>query len=208
MASKNKKKSGRKPAGKFKIELGFTKALSLGAFVVLAMVWAFILGVFVGRGYNPEDVIPEISRVMPDAGHKISVPKVLRPEELEFFDRLKSSPELPQASSPEKKSTAATKSQPDIETLPKQPVAPAEVETFIYSYQVGSFQTIKKATRTQETLMQDGFSASIAQAFVNNEPWYRVIVEFESSEQNSEKMIQKLENLGITRPLFRGRRPS
>lgn len=208
MATKNKKKSSRKPAGKFKIELGFTKALSLGAFVVLAMVWAFILGVFVGRGYNPEDVIPEISRVMPDAGQSISVPKVLRPEELEFFDQLKSSPEQPKTSSPKKQTLARTKPQPDTETLPRQPAAPAQVETFVYSYQVGSFQTIKKATRTQEKLAHDGFSASIAQAFVNNEPWYRVIVEFESSEQNSEKMIQKLENHGITQPLFRGRRPS
>ncbi|MFP4110013.1 MAG: SPOR domain-containing protein [Desulfonatronovibrio sp.] len=207
MATKNKKKSTQKSTGKFKIELGFTKTLSLGAFVVLAMVWAFILGVFVGRGYNPEDVVPEISRVMPDAGQSISVPKVLRPEELEFFDRLKSSPEQPQAGS-QKQTLARTKLQPDIETPPKKPLDPAEVETFVYSYQVGSFQTIEKATKTQEQLARDGFSASIAQAFVNNEPWYRVIVEFESTDQNSEKMIQKLEDHGISQPLLRGRRPS
>lgn len=212
MAAKNQKKTAGKPKSKFKFELNFYRALSLGAFVVLAMVWSFILGVFVGRGYNPEDVIPDIARVLPDSAREASAPRVLRPEELEFFDRLRSTPPVLRTPSPaQEKATASTKPQPTVQTRPDPPATPArvpEAETYIYSYQVGSFQKMQSAVELQRQLMNDGFSASIADAFINNEPWFRVIVEFQSSEQNSSRIMKKLEAHGIYQPVFRGRRPS
>lgn len=219
----NKKKTTRKPKGKFKIELNLAKALTFGAFVVLAMVWSFILGVFVGRGYNPEDVIPDIARVMPDARQEIPASRILRPEDLDFFDRLRSaSPSEQKISAPAREQTAkltgpdpVIKVQPDppadpvIKAQPDPPAAPVPIpdtETFIYSYQVGSFQTLNRAAALQKQLAADGISASIADAFIENEPWYRVIVEFESSAPD--KVIKKLETHGITQPVFRGKRPS
>jgi hypothetical protein len=212
MAAKNQKRTGKKPTGKFRIELSFYKALSLGAFVVLAMIWSFILGVFVGRGYNPEDVIPDIARIIPDSGQEMKAPGVLRLEDLDFFDRLRSTPAVQRPSAPvREKQAALTQPEPAIRVQPDPPSASAPVpaaETFIYSYQVGSFQTMDRAIDFQKRLGSEGFSASIADAFINNEPWYRVIVEFESSEQGSARFMDKLESHGIKQPLLRGKRPS
>ncbi len=212
MAAKNQKTTAKKARSRFILELNLYRALSLGAFVVLAMVWSFILGVFVGRGYNPEDVIPDIARVMPDSGKEISVPRVLRPEELEFFDRLRSTPSVLRTTPPvQEKTTSRTHPEPSTQVRPDPPVSPrtaAEAETFIYSYQVGSFQKMTRAVELQKQLVDEGFSASIADAFINNEPWYRVIVEFESSDRDSRRMLDKLETHVITQPVFRGKRPS
>lgn len=210
MAAKNKKKTtASKPKGKFKIELGFTRAVSVGALVILAMIWSFILGVFIGRGYNPEDVIPDISRIMPETNQEKSVSRVLKPEELEFMDRLKSGSTAQPAPSRQQVAVKPTP-EPVIQTPPPAtpPPAPVPVETFTYTYQVGSFQTIQRAGELQEKLMNDGFRASITDAFVGAEPWYRVIVEFQSSEQESKSMIRKLEKHGIREPLLRSKRPS
>ncbi len=219
MATRKSKKTTGKPKGKFKIELGLTKTLSLTAFIVLAMVWSFILGVFIGRGYNPEDVLPEIARIMPDANKETSASSILRPEDLDFFDQLRSSPAPAPApvqhqtpAPPAEQIVAAVKPEPVIETPPPPaqpdvPSAPA-VATFVYSYQVGSFQTMDKAIEMQHQLMSDGIQASIADAFVDNAPWFRVIVEFESTETGSDRFLKQLENHGITQPLFRGKRPS
>lgn len=212
MAVKNRKKTttGKNTKGKFKIELNFTRALSIGALVILSMIWSFILGVFIGRGYNPEDVIPDISRIMPETSQERSVPRVLKPEELEFMDRLRSgSTAQPNPS----KQQVAVKSTPEpvVQTPPAAtpPSAPVPAaETFTYTYQVGSFQTIQRAGELQEKLMNDGFRASITDAFVGAEPWYRVIVEFQSSEPESRSMIRKLEKHGINKPLLRSKRPS
>lgn len=211
MATRNRKKSTpKKSKGPFKIELGLTRALSVGAFIVLAMVWSFILGVFVGRGYNPEDVIPDIARVMPDARTERQAPAVLKPEELEFLDNLRAAP-APRTPPPQ---TAARPAPPPPEPVIQRPVeepAPRPVpmeDKFVYTYQVGSFQTIERAGELQQQLMNDGFRASIADAFVGAEPWYRVFIEFESSERNAQDKLNKLQKYGITQPLLRRKHPS
>ena len=65
------------------------------------MVWAFILGVYIGRGHQPEEVVPEISRIMPETrvrsnrtGSSPGTIKqdILKPEQLEFYDKLKNPP--------------------------------------------------------------------------------------------------------------------
>ncbi|WP_045214623.1 SPOR domain-containing protein [Desulfonatronovibrio magnus] len=221
MAKGNSKKrtTRSKSKSKFKLELGFTKTLSLGAFIILAMVWSFILGVFIGRGYNPEDVIPEIARVMPDSSQR-SVERILTPEELEFLEQLRAG-DAPQAApiidrtparTPDR-TTPETPVQPAPEPRPEPRPAPAAepqpaVETFIYTYQVGSFQTIERASELQQSLMRDGFTASITDAFVGNEPWYRVLVEFETSSANADQMVERIQSHGISNPLLRGKRPS
>ena len=212
MAAKNQKKTCKKARGGFKIELNLNKTLTLGGFVIMAMVWSFILGVFVGRGYNPEDVLPDIARILPDSSPGATAPKVLRPEDLDFFDRLRSSPSGQKTPQPAREPVATlTAPEPAIQARPDPPAVQdriSEAETFIYSYQVASFQTMQRAANLQQKLMDEGFSAGIADAFIDNEPWYRVIVEFESSDQGSDRFLKKLETHGITRPVFRGKRPS
>ncbi|WP_028574593.1 SPOR domain-containing protein [Desulfonatronovibrio hydrogenovorans] len=211
MAARNQKKKGPKASPGFKLELNFTRALSLGAFIILAVVWSFILGVFIGRGYDPEDVIPDISRIIPDSTEERSVPRVLRPEELEFFDKLRSTPSQPAPAAPAPPAPQARiDPQPRIEPRPDPAPAPETVprEKFVYTYQVGSFQTMERAGRLQQMLMDDGITASITKAFAGDEPWFRVIVEFETSAEEAPAMMEQLKKHGINQPLFRGKRPS
>ncbi len=89
MASKNTKKrttSRQKNLSGLNVRRLAGKSL----FVLIAMAWAFILGVLVGKGYRPENTIPEIARIMPEKENaSVKKPGVLKAEELEYYDRLK-----------------------------------------------------------------------------------------------------------------------
>ncbi len=208
MATKNTR-SKKKNESRSSLELTPRRTASLAAFALLAIVWAFILGVFVGRGYNPEDVLPDLTRIIPEAEEQTETVRILRPEELEFYDRLR----LPPSSTvqaptlePEKTPVQPVQEQEAPVTAPLPP-AP-EKETFVYTYQVGSFQNMERAGRLQQQLHMEGFSATITKFFVQGEPWYRVLIEVETSPSEIEQVKQKLSEHGITQPLLRGKRPS
>ena len=211
MAAKNTKNAGRKKQSGSRLNLQLTpgRTLSLGAFALLAIVWAFILGVFVGRGYNPEDVIPDIVRIMPKDEQPSPADRILRPEELEFFDRLRSAPPSPVQDRPLPVEEPPASEQESMDTAALTEAHPeADPEIFTYIYQVGSFQNMEGADRLQQNLSNAGFSASITRAFAGNEPWYRVLVEIDSPSSEIEKIKKDLEEMGITQPLLRSRRPS
>ncbi|WP_291321248.1 SPOR domain-containing protein [Desulfonatronospira sp.] len=204
MAARNTKNK-KKQESRFSLELTPGKTLTLGGFALLAIVWAFILGVFVGRGYNPEEILPDISRILPQKEEKQEDSVILRPEELEFFDRLRSEPSRTPSAAPEPEPQ-----EPDqpLETaaLPPDPVPQAE--SFIYTFQVGSFQSMERAGGLQQRLYQEGFSASINRAFAGSEPWYRVLIEVETTPSQIDSFKQRLGEHGIDQPLLRHKRPS
>ena len=56
------------------------------------MCWVFILGILLGRGYRPENAVPQLAQMMPTTeANKLpnetpgSEPKVLKPEDLTFM---------------------------------------------------------------------------------------------------------------------------
>ncbi len=211
MAAKNTKNSSRKNQNGSRLNLQLTpgRTLSLGAFALLAIIWAFILGVFVGRGYNPEDVIPDISRIMPKDEQQAPADRILRPEELEFYDRLRSAPPSPVRDRPLPVEEPQAPAQDSIDTAALTEAHPeADPEIFTYIYQVGSFQNMERADRLQQILNNAGFSASITRAFAGNEPWYRVLVEIDSPSSEIERVKKDLEEIGITQPLLRSKKPS
>ncbi|GAB7080668.1 SPOR domain-containing protein [Megalodesulfovibrio paquesii] len=90
------------PGKRYKLEFSRTGLFGFGAVTLLGLVWVFIFGVLVGRGYRPETAVPELARIMPadQGGNKTTADQgVLPPEELEFYDALKKggnvSPQLP-----------------------------------------------------------------------------------------------------------------
>ncbi|MCA1946355.1 MAG: SPOR domain-containing protein [Desulfovibrio sp.] len=91
------------PVGKrYKLEFSHTGLVGFVAVTLLGLVWVFIFGVLVGRGYRPETAVPELARIMPaeqNAGKVLADQGVLPPEELEFYDALRKggnvSPTLP-----------------------------------------------------------------------------------------------------------------
>ncbi len=204
MAARNTKNK-KKQESRLSLQLTPGRTLTLGGFALLAIVWAFILGVFVGRGYNPEDVMPDISRIMPQEEKKQEEARILRPEELEFHERLRSEPARDPSPQEQPLETAALPPEPEPEP---EPETEAEAESFVYTFQVGSFQSMERAGGLQQRLYQEGFSASINRTFSGEEPWYRVIIEVETTPSNIDSFKQKLGEQGIDQPLLRNKRPS
>ncbi len=78
---------------RFTLELTTAKIVSVGIVVVLGISWVFILGILVGRGYRPEEAVPELAQIMPAPETPTTLdgsepPTVLKPEELHFMEDL------------------------------------------------------------------------------------------------------------------------
>lgn len=99
MSQEKPKKNGKDGTAprtmSFSMSVG--KATALGILAVFVVAWAFVLGVVVGRGYRPEQAMPEIERIMPapPAQNQTADLGVLKPEELNYMDQLSKTPHLP-----------------------------------------------------------------------------------------------------------------
>jgi cell division protein FtsN len=120
--TKNKNKD------KLSFQLGLSGFLSLAVLVVIGMAWSFILGVIVGRGYQPEQMAREMAqKVLPEDFPLLTEKneEVLKSEELEFFEKLKQGPSsVPPAAAPEVKATPP-QPKPKVPEAPKAAEAPA-----------------------------------------------------------------------------------
>jgi cell division protein FtsN len=108
---KNENRRSEGTAKRYRIELTMTGLMGSGIVLALGLVWVFIFGVLVGRGYHPDTVVPEVATVMPgdavgqavppvsgkdtETGDGKSSDKVIEPEDLAFYDRLKQSGSQP-----------------------------------------------------------------------------------------------------------------
>ncbi len=76
----------------YSFELSLPVLIGASALLVVGVIWIFIFGVLVGRGYQPELSLPELARFMPDApanATSMQRPELLKAEELQFHDALK-----------------------------------------------------------------------------------------------------------------------
>lgn len=76
--------------------ISFFSLIAASAIAVVGLVWVFMLGVMVGRGYTPNDTLPQLTRILPheegqNTGEATSTPQIaiIEPEDLTFMDKLK-----------------------------------------------------------------------------------------------------------------------
>ncbi|WP_457571593.1 SPOR domain-containing protein [Desulfovulcanus sp.] len=213
MAKKKADKRKKKVENKFKLNLTLSGLIYLGIFIILGMVWAFILGVYIGRGYKPEDVVPEIARIMPEtkSWSNQSPPasakqEILRPEQLEFYEKLKDQPnpklkkDTPTRAETKGKSRARSKNTKTNSSSAKQNI-------FSYTYQVAAFKTLNQANKMQKKLVTQGVMSSITKAFAGDRPWFRVFVHFQGTPKQVEKFKNKLKRIGIKQPILKRKKP-
>ena len=86
------------------LKISLLRVVMLGCLGAFLLIWAFFIGILVGRGDHPEEVVPEIAAWMPsqnstapvgmdENGENIRFPdKIIPPEELEFMGNLKTRP--------------------------------------------------------------------------------------------------------------------
>ena len=212
---------------KITITLTLPRAIFSFLFLIFLLIWAFIFGIMIGRGHNPEEAVPELARVMPKPTTQTSPPVdedinvVLPSQELKYHDSLKGNdiPVLSPKPSPTPQQTPQppTPAKPAAQkpTPPAQPVESAiaqqpdqDQSVYNYTYQVAAFNNIAAAQTMQKKLQNGGFSTKISQADSNGTTWYRILVLFKGKPEETRALRTKLAPYGISTLLLRGKTAS
>lgn len=212
---------------KVTITLSLPKALFSVCFSLFILVWVFIFGVMLGRGHNPEEVVPNLAKVMPSPTSPVPAPatdpmnEVLLPQDLKYHDTLKTAerprpapqstspaPEPPAPAKPQKPTTPAAKPQP----APAKPVvtAPRDEDQAVYNYlyQVAAFTNSAAAQTMQKKLQAGGLSARIGESKSGGTTWYRIMVSFKGKPEDTRALRTKLASHGISDIILRGKSPA
>lgn len=217
---------------KITVSLSLPKALFSVCFSLFILIWVFIFGVMLGRGHNPEEVVPELTRVMPSPASPAPAPEtnpmneVLQPQDLKYHDTLKaadrprpapqptaSAPEPPAPAKPQKPTAPAAKPQPaPAPQPPAKPVVPAsrgdDQTVYNYQYQVAAFTNSAAAQTMQKKLQSGGLSARIAESKSGGTTWYRIMVSFKGNPEDTRALRTKLASYGISDIILRGKNPA
>jgi len=75
----------------FSLEFSLSSLITVGIFILIAFGFVFAFGLMLGRGYNPEEQVSEITGFMPMEESELGIDHedTLRPEDLEFMTALK-----------------------------------------------------------------------------------------------------------------------
>lgn len=87
----------------YTLRLTFSSLITAGIVLFIGFGWTFVMGVMVGRGYNPENKMPQLANLMPADERTVqggrekledSLPKaeVMKPEELRYSTTLRGKP--------------------------------------------------------------------------------------------------------------------
>ncbi|HAS89022.1 MAG TPA: sporulation protein [Desulfovibrio sp.] len=117
MAAPRKKKSAPAQEKTYTFTFTMPEIIGLCAGAVAALCAFFVLGILLGRGYQPEKDVPEIAMMLPSQNNASGEVKggVLKPEELDYIDQLKKRPEppvQPQKAEPKKEAKVEKKTSP------------------------------------------------------------------------------------------------
>lgn len=195
------------------ITISLPKAVFGVLFSLFVLVWVFIFGIMLGRGHNPEEVVPELSKVMPTPANPQAAPapvdEVLQPRDLKYHDSLKgknaSGP--PRAATPSpvpQQSPTATPrpvtpkpAEPSTTPPVRQTPAPASASgqdqtVYNYVYQVAALNDMKQAQTLRQKLQNDGISAKVTETQANGKTWFRILVYFKGKPEDTRMLREKL----------------
>lgn len=193
----------------------------VGLFVAVVMllvtlIWAFILGVLVGRGYQPERYLQRLKTSLPghsgnskglkQAGDNCSgkigeqqdlESKVLGPDELDFFTKLK------KQSNPQIGRRVA--GHQEIQTAKARPsnLLSGTEDTYHYLYQVASFIKKSQAQSLVTKLTRQGMNAELEEVRMQDRQWFRVLVYFKGRPSQTRGLKRILQGMGIDRIVLR-----
>ncbi|CAK7011944.1 MAG: Cell division protein FtsN [Desulfovibrio sp.] len=216
------------------LTISLPKAFFGALFFLFVLVWVFIFGILIGRGHNPEEVVPELAKVMPDSsGTSQSAPppadEVLQSRDLKYHDSLKGkgatqpprvspspAPQKPTAqpgATPTAKPADTSKPTPQPQKPTAQssvpPVDPDQDQTvYNYLYQVAAFNNARQAQTMQSKLQNGGLNTKVTETQANGSTWYRVLVSFKGKPEDTRKLRQKLSEHGISNVILRGKAPA
>jgi cell division protein FtsN len=233
MITRKSSTTKKKDKNKLSFQLGLSGFLSLAVLVVIGMAWSFILGVIVGRGYQPEKMAMEMAqKVLPEDFPLLTEKneEVLKGEELEFFDKLKQGPtSVAPAPAPQAKAPAPPQPKPQPTAAPKPEQSPIEAalqsaataagqspatvakdakeEVFVFNYQVAALASMEQARTFLKKLDPAKFKTSVVTATHEGKTWYRVYVHHQGTVDSALALKEQLKGSGISGVLLRSRTP-
>ncbi len=224
---KSREKKKKKPTKKFQIELTPFSSLLWGVFFFFLLTWIFVLGILVGRGFLPGNVMTitelkgQIKRLQ-DMVVRKEIDDTKRPKEpdempkLVFYDRLASKKdEVKKALKAEKQADMTKKKAPpaDFGTAPKKTDDELEADTLetqnseiakdslktedLYAVQVASLGDMDSAERMIKELIEKGYDAYYNEAKVNGRDYYRIRCGKFQGREEADNYLKKLEEAGF-----------
>ncbi len=214
-----KKKSKSKIAenkGKKSITFTLSGLFSLALLGLIIVVWAFILGIILGRGYRPEILIPQLAQIMPshekkDVQEKDSRKKrvVLNPEELGFFEELKKDRVNLSSSTESKRNVQKdlnAEQRSDTSRNSEQKSINQPDKLFAYTYQVAAFQDKNRAQKLQAKLQTVGVQSYLKKVSKSTADWYRIYISFKGTTEDIRELKKSLNKLGIKKVIIRSKK--
>lgn len=206
----NSSRNGKSSRKKEPSDINMSSVLSVGIVLVVGMCFAFILGILVGRGYRPENVVPPLAQVMPttEPAHVDKPvgepPRVLKPEELQFMEpkadkagEVVAESTAKGSAEPKKIGPATLKSRdlPDARPAkaPVEPKAPftKAAKRFRATYQIASFPAKNQAETMVKRLAAKGLTATVHEGKSKNRTMYRVHISLRGSEAEIRDGLRK-----------------
>lgn len=213
------------PSKTYDFSFSLSGMISAVGGLVLALTFFFVMGILIGRGYRPEADMPKLAEMMPTKEHGQIIteepqkPEVLKPEELDYAERLATPPkqvmnESEPATIKEELQKPVAKPQPkaEQEPAPKPAPRPATPETaqatpgepvYDYVYQVASFRKEDMAKALSAKLYNAGLRTVIETGEAKGDTWHRVQVLHHGTAASTAGMKEILAANGIGKPLLR-----
>ena len=220
--------AGKTPLNKRAYTLHLTFSMLLTAVIValLGVSWVFVLGVMVGRGYNPETKMHELTDRMLRGNQAPPVQEppqaILKPEELNFSSALRDRPlynstaaVAPPAQTQAHQTnstapnTAAGNSLPQVVQPPTQLVPQgAQPTRFDFVYQVATFRDIEQADRLRERLEGESVRTAMEKSPAKDgKNLYKILALRRGTEEDNKQLLAVLERLKLGLPLLRSKKP-
>lgn len=232
-APKGKKKTATTQEKTYTFTFTVPEMIGLCAGSAAALCAFFVLGILLGRGYQPEKDMPELAMMMPSQSSNGSGEikgGVLKPEDLDYIDQLKKKPEsaVRKEEKDEQPAKAAVKKKEEKPAAkptekPVQAIAPktAQPETKVeidnpeetkgpvynYTYQAASFGVESRAADFSDKLNASGLKSYVEPGESGNRTWYRVFVLHTGTPESTDGMKRILLKFGIKKPLLKNKKP-
>lgn len=226
-ATKGKKKPVKAQEKTYTFSFTVAELIGLCAGGVVALCAFFVLGILLGRGYQPEKDVPELAMMMPNQANSSGEVKggVLKPEELDYIDQLRKKPEsavhpdLPEKKPVEakppvkpsvKNNQVAVKPKPEVKNESVIEIDnPAEVDEPVYNYiyQAASFGEESRAVEFRDRLTADGLDVFVESGKGGSRTWYRVFVHYTGTPKSTNGMKTVLRKHGVKKPILKSKIP-
>jgi len=216
---------GSAGARRFIIEMTAGKFALVCFLLLFGFSWMFTFGVMLGRGFNPEESVPALARVMPspdtadvlpatldnedDADKDAADNGIIKTEELNLLRSLRSRDEHqpaqrrtpPRPAAPEQASAAPAAPR----KVPATAVRSVPPDSIRYRYldQVASLQDAAAAHRFAEHLQESGISAGVERVNTSKGVWHRINVTLSGTTEEAQALRRRLATLGIRQPLLK-----